>query len=87
MRIENRKMVFPFLMLSMFRHGENCSTLAAKLHITPQALSRRLRGLTQFQQKEIDYLIHYFNLPYEKLLEHELVDDDDHAYASGDVTQ
>lgn len=74
MRIEKRKAVFPILMLTMTQRGETCATLSSKMNLTPQALSSRLRGLAQFKQNEIDYLLDYFSLPYEKLFKHEDID-------------
>lgn len=46
----------------MFEYGDTVRDLAALLHITPEAMSRKLAGKSEFKTREIRALVLHYNL-------------------------
>ena len=67
METTKKKVLYPELEAEMARNGERQDALAELLGCSTAAISKRLRGLTQWTIHEVDIVCRHYGKSYEDL--------------------
>ena len=62
-----KKVLFPGLLGEMAKHGETQRTIAKLLEKTPQSISKKFNGRSQWSISEVDKICEHYNKDYYEL--------------------